>query len=153
MLLELVLATALVGQCNIPIECPSIVSPTVHHIRNLSAPERSRHYIQIRLADIHYSMSIPVINGVVPTVTPCVGYTEFIFDYCCKPPAAFDPTKYSGITVFEKAQPHQTKPKPQALVPIPRRAPKSLPPPQSLEPLLIPVEDIRSQMKRPSQIK
>ena len=182
MFLELVLATALVGQCDyIPVQCPPIVEcptapTTVYHIRNLSAPEQTRNYIQIRLVDLstNYSMTIPVINGVVPTVTPCAGYAEFILDYRCKPPTAFDPAQYSGVTVFDKvttptpkkAVPLQSLPRPLAptpqrapsprpLTPIPRRAPSpKLSPPQSPPPILSePQQDIRSKMKRPSQIQ
>lgn len=167
---KFMLMVVLIGQCGdyLP-QCAE--HQTTHHIRNLSTAETSRHYISIRLvsSSVNYSMSIPVINGVVPTVTPYAGYTEFVLDYCYERPIVFDASQYANVTIFRI----ESKSEPLLQIPLVQRQRVPVKPSPILQRPLVPVrpspilqkqleiprlqhslgQDVQNKMKRPSQIK
>lgn len=157
MFAECLLSLMVLGQCP-PVECLPICQipiyqepcPIEHRICNLDEVERSRFYIQVRLVDgqSSYSMSIPVINGITPTVTPSSNHTVFVLDYAKKTSRSME---YDGRVIdFTPIE----KPQPQSQRPLPRLQKHTRP--QMAAPLVsIPraVPSIQDRMQRPSDIK
>jgi len=140
------------GQCPPVCQAPIELCPIEHCICNLNEIEQSRFYIQIRLIDGQnsYPMSIPVINGITPTVTT-TNYTVFILDYAKKTSRSM---KYdSRVIDFSPIAKSRTQ--------LQRRRLIDLPPPRVQPQIprapLVPIPragfSIQDRMQRPSDIK
>ena len=133
--------------------------PIEHRICNLNEAERSRFYVQVRLIDgqSSFQMSIPVINGITPTVTPLSNHTVFVLDYAKKTSRS---TEYDG-RIIEFSPITRSRPQPQRrrLIDLPPPSPRVRPQPRRagaplpLAPIPRVESSIQDRMQRPSDIQ